>query len=55
MLTDPLSSALLKSPKIQNNPWYASLRTQRLVKQYEDAFLEYPVRVISVVVVNDAY
>ena len=55
MLTDPLSSAFLKSTKMQNNSWYAFHRTQRLVKSYEDVFLESPVCVISVVVVNDAY
>ena len=60
MLSDPaifspLSPASLKHKNPQRYKINASHRTQRLVKQYEDVFLEYPVCIISVVVVNDAY
>ena len=32
-----------KSPKTQNNSWYASRRTQRMIDEFEDFFVEYPV------------
>ena len=54
VILSPLSPASLihkKSPKMQNNSWHASRRTQRSIDRSEDVFVEYPVRLISVGVV----
>ena len=40
-----------KSPKMQNNSWHTSRRTQRSIDRSEDVFVEYPVRLISVAVI----
>ena len=36
---------------IFNNSWHASHRMQRMIDQFEDFLVDYPVRVISVAVV----
>ena len=41
----------IKIPKVQNNLWHASSRTQRMIHQFGDFLVEYPVCVISVPVV----
>ena len=54
MILLPLHPASLthkNSPKTQNNSRHASHRTQRMISQFEDILVEYPVRVISVAVV----
>ena len=35
----------------QNNSWHASCRMQRSITRSEDAFVEYPVHLISVAVI----
>ena len=59
--TSPISVILLtlhpaslmhkKSPRMQNNSWHASRRTQRSIDRSEDVFVEYPVCLISVAVI----
>ena len=61
MQTSPISVILLplrpaslmhkKSPKMQNNSWHASRRTQRSIDKSEDVFVEHPVCLISVAVI----